>query len=322
MNRGGASDRRAARDARWLWPATLLAAALLVTAFMLKLALGFTGTPDLSKSLSLAVLVMVAVAMFRLFYFIGRMWWAGIDRPIRELRSNLKSGLQSQLVIVSGIAIIAATLFAMTFLKSMIAAVAPFWADPVLHRTDQWLHVDPAGLARLFSPWMGPIGIFYSYWHLVNLLGIIWVIHWRDEGRGRFVLSYMLTWSIGMACAYAFASAGPIFTGTYPKTLAPPSVAMAVDYLLTNYRSHSAMIGGGISAFPSLHVAIAAWFALVLAHRGWCWVGITYAAAVWACSVILGWHYLADGLAGILIALLADHLARRIVRERPSKSAI
>lgn len=70
------------------------------------------------------------------------------------------------------------------------------------------------------------------------------------------------------------------------------------------------MIGGGISAFPSMHVAIAAWLALVLRDRGWAKVGIAYLVAVFACSFILGWHYAADGIGGMAIAIIADRLAR------------
>lgn len=321
MNGEELPDRYLARESRWLWAAAFISSILLLTAFAMKLSLGFTGQPSIGRSVSVAVLLVVAVAVLRLLFFVGRMWMSGVAHPLRELRRVARQGVETQLVIVAGIAIISVALFALTFLKSMIASAVPFWADPPFHATDQWLGISPAAIGKTLSPWLRPIGIFYAYWHLVNLLGIIWVIHWRNKARGQFVLAYLLTWSIGMALAFAFSSAGPIFTGTYPKSLAPQSVAMAVDYLLANYRSHSAMIGGGISAFPSLHVAIAAWFALVLAHRGWRWVGIAYAAAVWACSIILGWHYAVDGLAGILIALGANRLSKWTVRDRASGSA-
>ena len=70
------------------------------------------------------------------------------------------------------------------------------------------------------------------------------------------------------------------------------------------------MVGGGISAFPSMHVAIAAWLALVLKDRGAPRLGQAYLIGVFACSIILGWHYVLDGVAGIAIAILADRLAR------------
>jgi membrane-associated phospholipid phosphatase len=77
---------------------------------------------------------------------------------------------------------------------------------------------------------------------------------------------------------------------------------------MDNYQAHGALIGGGISAFPSMHVALAVWFALILRDRNLATLGVAYAFGVFFCSVILGWHYVADGAAGIGIALLADWL--------------
>lgn len=61
----------------------------------------------------------------------------------------------------------------------------------------------------------------------------------------------------------------------------------------------------GISAFPSMHVAMAVLFALYAARRSWL-VGLlmwAFAAIIMVGSVVLGWHYAVDGYASVLISI-------------------
>ena len=65
------------------------------------------------------------------------------------------------------------------------------------------------------------------------------------------------------------------------------AVAQTADYLWTAYAAGNVTIGGGISAFPSLHVAVAVWMALVVRH----WLGWVFVALISIGAVMLGWHY-------------------------------
>jgi hypothetical protein len=80
------------------------------------------------------------------------------------------------------------------------------------------------------------------------------------------------------------------------------------DMLWSAYTTHSTDVGNGISAAPSLHVAIAAWTALAL-RKKLMWL---YVAAIWVASVHLGWHYVFDGLAGIAGALVIWRFAPKL----------
>jgi membrane-associated phospholipid phosphatase len=74
----------------------------------------------------------------------------------------------------------------------------------------------------------------------------------------------------------------------------------AQDMLWGNYQMRDVMVGSGISAMPSMHVAIATLFALVC-WRVRRWLGIvmaTYAVIIMLGSVHLGWHYAVDGYLG------------------------
>jgi len=62
----------------------------------------------------------------------------------------------------------------------------------------------------------------------------------------------------------------------------------------------------GIAAFPSLHVAFQT-FVFLWFRRLWTWGEVTFALFVFVIflgSMITGWHYMIDGLAGLLLAWL------------------
>lgn len=298
------------RDQQWLIPAIAITCVAATCAATLKLASGYPGQPSGLTSLKVAIAIVVITAFFRFMRFFLGMWRQGIERPSERIMGELRPALAGFAPIAAGVAILAAFLYSITFLKSMITVVVPFWADEMFAASDQILLIDAQSIALALQPALPAIGIFYGLWHAAHLGGILWVLHWRQGDKARHILSFMLTWSIGMAFAYIFSSMGPLFTGAYDPAVAPESVRKAANFLLANYQAKGALIGGGISAFPSMHVAIAAWLAIVLADRGWLKVGIAYFFGVFACSVILGWHYALDGIGGAAIAVLADRLAR------------
>lgn len=304
------------REKSWLYPAFAIAVLAAACAAAVKLATGYPGRPSQIASLKLSLLVVGLAATTRFLLYIFRVWRSGEERPIHRIRQAFAPAALEFMPIPIGVMILGAFFYSITFLKSMIPSLVPFWADAALAVTDRALFIDQQMLAVLLAPVLPALGFFYGLWHLAHLGGILWVLHWRDERRPRHVLSFMLTWSIGMAVAYLFSSMGPIFTGQFDPAIAPESVRRTAAFLWGNYLSGSADIGGGISAFPSMHVAIAAWLAIVLRDRGWPKLGIAYLVAIFVCSIVLGWHYAIDGVAGAAIALLADRLSRAWLNAR------
>jgi len=81
----------------------------------------------------------------------------------------------------------------------------------------------------------------------------------------------------------------------------------------------------GIITFPSYHAALS----LVTAYGFWnCrlawikWPGMALAAVTIAATPIIGGHYLADVVAGLIVALLCLAAARRAIHWRPALNAI
>lgn len=116
-------------------------------------------------------------------------------------------------------------------------------------------------------------------------------------------------------------SVGPVMVGDFfaDRSFDPmlsvlqqraPSVIGIKDALIATM--DNPLLISGISAMPSIHVAIAVAAALwiqryrvkVLTLVGW-----TYAAAIYIGSIHLGWHYATDGLVSAPLVLLVWWLA-------------
>jgi hypothetical protein len=91
--------------------------------------------------------------------------------------------------------------------------------------------------------------------------------------------------------------------------------------LATSDAMWSALVSGqyglvtGISAAPSMHVAVSLWILLVardLEPRA-VPLAAAYFAFIWIASVQLGWHYVSDGLVGIAGMLALWWLAGRLI---------
>jgi hypothetical protein len=214
--------------------------------------------------------------------------------------------------------------------KHHLPAWVPFFADRPLADLDELLHlgqpwrwahaVAPEGAGAVLAFLYGPV--WFGQW-----LGFVLVAAFltRDRLRARYLVALAATLVLlGTVGRVAGASAGPIF---YDRMFggerfadllealgaSPWGAAMlaASDYLYASYRADDAVFGSGISAMPSIHVAIAVLNALFLrAFNRWLGLaGCVYAGAILFGSVYFGWHYALDGYASILGVLAIWRLA-------------
>jgi membrane-associated phospholipid phosphatase len=89
------------------------------------------------------------------------------------------------------------------------------------------------------------------------------------------------------------------------------------DAMWASFASRRSGLVAGISAMPSLHVAISFWIWLTARSLApsVAPVALVYAAFMWVASVQLGWHYVSDGLAGVLGMLAVWWLAEKIATD-------
>jgi hypothetical protein len=215
-------------------------------------------------------------------------------------------------------------------LKYAIPKLVPFWLDQPLARgeralftADPWLILD-----RSLGWAVVPLDRLYGLWLPTQAVILFLVIlQPPSASKSRALIAYVLAWFLlGVVAAVIFSSAGPIFHdrlfggasfAALRETLQQRGAWIALaesDQMWASLASGRPTIVAGISAVPSIHVAISFW--LFLAARGIAPraapYALLYALLISAGSVQLGWHYATDGLAGVLGMLGIWRLSRSV----------
>lgn len=217
-------------------------------------------------------------------------------------------------------------IFIIPFMKSMIQYIHPYGIDPLLEHWDTVLH---GGMNP--QEWIAPIiektgfvsvlNITYNLWFPV-MLGAYWYAAFLDGDRCRrmlFLWASLLGWVIlGGILATLASSVGPLFYGDFISGNNPYEsyiahlvevnkthtlLSLSVAAILLDMSKDSSIIdANGISAMPSMHLAVAT---LVTLYAFDCRKLMGVFAALFLLliltgSIYLGWHYAIDGYAGIL----------------------
>ena len=284
-------------------------------------------------------IAMLAILLLRFIQMIGHERPAS---PTRALIGDIRSLLSSPARLVNALPVILAMLLCgkvLLDIKANIPALQPFNWDETLMRLDRHLHggVDPwLWLQPVlgYAPVSFLINIVYTLW-LIVLFGAWVYMAFRptfDVVRLQFLVSFMIAWLFGgCLLAVLFSSAGPVYYGLIglsPDPFAPllqylntadatlPLYALDAQKLLWDGYTGQTAPFLGISAFPSMHNAMAMLFVL-LAWRMHRTAGIcmaVFAAFILIGSVHLAWHYAVDSYAGIVIGLGSWWMAGRLVR--------
>lgn len=212
--------------------------------------------------------------------------------------------------------------------KAAIPGFGPFRFDVPLADLDRALHgIDPwTALLPLVksSTVIMAIDYFYAGWFLAFAAFIFWWgwAPWSGR-RTRVLISLVSVWAIGSFAASSVSSAGPVYygavTGDAIRFHAPYQAFLATPTLAGELQSRLwlAYLGGeggwikGIAAFPSIHVAMPALYAVSsLGLWRLFWWGFT--ALTILGSVALGWHYVVDGYAAVIGTLIIWWLVKRV----------
>lgn len=246
-----------------------------------------------------------------------------LARPLLPARWRIAE----RLILAAPVLLLAPAFFsAFTSLKSGIARIHPYSWDTALAAADRSLLGDDAW--RLLQPLLGhppvtfALSVLYSAWHpaMITVFGGLTLTLGVPRLRAQALTAMMACWALlGTWAAIAFASVGPCFAGPLHAAAGAAFADQAIylrqanrklpiwefaeqGRLLSAEASGHPVLGSGISAMPSMHVAVAVLMMLV----GWRlsrWagaLGTAYLAVVVVASVHLGWHYAVDSIGAVI----------------------
>ncbi len=235
-----------------------------------------------------------------------------------------------------------------TSMKHSLFIINPFLLDPYLIFIEQYVHGGQPW--ALLHPFLGHhavtflLDIGYTAWFFVIFSVLTAVSGWIERPllRKQYLISFALCWiMLGTVFATLFASVGPCYYGhffpTEPNPFHPlmeyleiasvsrPLIApVAQEMLLTSYMDPEPGLGKGISAFPSLHVAITA-LNTIVAWKIARFVGIVataYLVLIMLGSVHLGWHYAVDGYFSVVAVMVIWKASGMIVRTKAQRMPV
>ena len=315
-------------DRSWLVPSALIVSFELFGAVVVWVLTGYSGVP----SIGFHIVFLSAFGLFSmlaLFLFaLAKLMWQRADRPTYRLAISGWNLRWRGVATFAGLQLLALHFVAFNWSKAMLPLVVPFWLDRSLASFDAVLFGQPAWSWTLAvaGPFTDPIRWLYTSWLPVQLIAAALILHARPSlKKTEVVLAYFMIWLIGGILSYALSSAGPLFYGRlglgdeFRSLLAQPhvgNVKLVAAYLWASHVDHHVGLGVGISAMPSMHVAVATWIVIAAYAfaRKLLGAAIVFLCAIFIGSFLLGWHYFLDAPAGVLCAWLGWASAKMISR--------
>jgi hypothetical protein len=282
-------------------------------------------------------IALVAVLLLR---FVQMLFYERPASPAFALIGDVQSVLRTPIVWVNALPAVVAVLLcskAMLDIKMNIPAINPFSWDETLMQFDRQLHggYDP-------WQWLQPVLGYAPITFIITNVYILWFfvmvgawvyIAFRptfDVLRLQFFISLMIAWLFGgTLLAVIFSSAGPVYYALIGLDLDPyaplldylhatdstlPILALDAQELLWDGYTGQVEPFMGISAFPSMHNAMATLIALMcwrLHRTAGIWLTV-FAGLILLGSVHLAWHYAVDSYAGILIGIVSWWISGRL----------
>ena len=196
--------------------------------------------------------------------------------------------------------------------------------DYQLHKFDQWVllgHDPSVVLHSLLGTSVSAQVLSWVYLIFLPMVPIsvtVWVVWSRNVSFGYwFVTAQCIAWSLGTASYYMIPTLGPNFAFPWLygdlDTTGVSSLQDALYYGRQNIRFDPFANGvQSVAGFASLHVAITLVMALVaqytVRHRLIKIVLWVYLVLVVISTTYFGWHYIADDIAGAVIAFISFYL--------------
>jgi len=271
----------------------------------------------------------IAVAVLIVLDIVVRAGWSGRRVPslaaLRRVREE-RWPLPRLVAVASALVSFYVTYLAYRNLKSIVPVLRP--GDNFDGQLADWDRAlfggsDPAHVLHVVlgtgisAEILAFVYMAFFYFVLASLaLALVFV---PPRGGIFYVTALTLNWALGAASYYTLPALGPIFTEPAAFSDLPSTRAGGLQDVLLRQRIEfmsdpsAPGVHQGIGAFASLHTSIVFTAALAAHLLGldrrlriglWALFGLTTLATIY-----LGWHYVLDDLAGLVIAVAALGLA-------------
>jgi hypothetical protein len=337
-------------DLHWRGANLMIALTMLAYAGASALAAHLSGHPEnfetqhyLGKTVALYILLVPWIPMmlfFRATIAIAKRVLLGIDAPIAwcfeglTMKSAFTRILQVSPVLVAWPFLMSG----FTGLKRTLNSTLPFSWDDALLEIDTKLHFGKplwqwvATDSTLFTD---AVQVVYFSWTmlLIAIPLMITLLHPACFRRTQYLVSHILIlFLLGNVVAGLFMSGGPFLAELTDPSTSPYTALFdhlkatnlsdgysAIGYqkmLFSAYSNHVIALGSGISAFPSIHVAIATLWALFAWRLGRLAraASLAFLSIIMLGSVQLGWHYSVDGYFSIAASALIYFGVGKVLR--------
>lgn len=262
-----------------------------------------------------------------------------VPRSLWRARGNLRNARREASVLMHEhwtrerimLVVIGLTSFYVTYvsyrnLKNYLPNFFSEMQDPMLHRLDLWLmfgHEPATVLHAIFGEsWAAHFFafIYLLYLPLAPLSLVVWLVWSRNISYGYwYATANCLTWALGTISYYMIPTMGPAFW--YPwlyRDLDVTGVTALQDGLWNSRQDVRFPLNPfsdsiqSVAGFASLHVALTLTIALVahytVRHALIRWSAWIFCFLTLLSTMYFGWHYIADDIGGVVIALIAVYL--------------
>jgi PAP2 superfamily len=159
--------------------------------------------------------------------------------------------------------------------------------------------------------------VYLWFLPLVPLALAVWLVWSRNLGYGYwFAVSQCVAWTLGTISYYALPTLGPGIEYPFVYADLPNTGAMqlmtSIQWTRQYYLNDASGSLQSIAGFASLHVAITLLVALMIQYTTTMrWLKIVFwvnACLTAVATLYFGWHYVADDVAGVAIALVSFYV--------------
>lgn len=323
-----------------IWPPAAICAAMVLGSAITHALGGPSPLPLLDGYVAAAFGCTVLCTLVYVFLRIIALWKIGADKPLSIVAAELAPKIP---LLVLPIVISPIFLAAFTAAKSAIPTLVGFRYDHLLADLDAAVFLtDPWRITHMFIGRVGTTVIQFFYvavWVSALALSQAAIPIFASRRRvGVFFTAMLLTWFVaGFLIAYALPAAGPVFVNMSDPSLLSRFSPLTTDlarllppgspflhgpiYLEEGIKSGTAYSGGGISAMPSMHIAVVTIYVLASRRTLWFAPACLFALIIFIGSIHSGYHYAMDAAIAIPVAILCWHAATKLHR-RPIPSSL